>query len=107
MVRKRPGNGGSFGMGTIAIMEVHQRLGDLELGLPRKSLLAVSVVNTSPRHNHVLMQRSDTIISDLGEGILNGECPCNAKAEAIGGVSIVPMPIDEIFDLGLWLGANC
>ena len=35
---KSPGNWGSFGMGTIAIIEVHQREGDLELGLVRNSL---------------------------------------------------------------------
>jgi hypothetical protein len=56
IVCKSPGNGGCFGMGTIAIIEVHQRVEGLEAGLPRNSLLPISVVNTSPKHNRDMMQ---------------------------------------------------
>ena len=55
ILRKCPGYWGSFEKGTIAVIEVHQREGYLELGLPRNSLLPISVVNTSPKHNRDMM----------------------------------------------------
>ena len=84
-------------MGTIANIEVHQRVEGLESSLPRKSLLAVSVVNTSPRHNHC----------NTDDGILNGEWAREAKANALDGVRIVSIPSDKIIDLDTRLGANC
>jgi hypothetical protein len=55
-MRKTPTNRASFAMRTIRTVEVDQRERELQRRIRGNSLFAISVVNTSPTHNHDLLQ---------------------------------------------------
>ena len=72
-MRKTPTNRASFATRTIRIIEVDQRERELQRRVRGYSLFAISVVNTSPKHNRDMMQRSCKIISDILDGTAETE----------------------------------